>query len=114
MLFRSLPSSLIMIGLLWCFTPASCLAADDSRPLCSSQNHGQLWPEAANHDPKVLASLMRCGELYICVHGTWHYHWEATSIRLDQLGSAKTRASKPAACEVEPAGPPSQANDKLQ
>ena len=49
--------------------PLLCMAVDDFRPVCNSQNQGQMWPEAANHDPKLMASLIRCGELLICVRG---------------------------------------------
>jgi hypothetical protein len=78
-----------------------CLAADDSRPACTSENHGRLWPDAANHDPKLLARLVRCGDLLICVRGTWHYRWEAPTVRVDQLKrQAKSKASKPPVCEV--------------
>jgi hypothetical protein len=81
--------------------PLLCLAADDSRPACSSENHGRMWPEAANHDPKLLARLVRCGDLLICVRGPWHYRWEAPTVRVDQLAShAKSKASKPSVCEV--------------
>jgi hypothetical protein len=94
MLFRCLRTWFIAVY------PLLCLAAEDPRPVCSSQNQGQLWPEAANHDPKLLASAMRCGELLICVHGTWHYHWEAPSVRIDQLGrQPKSKVSKPIGCE---------------
>jgi hypothetical protein len=80
------------------------LAADDSRPVCSSQNQGRMWPEAANHDPKLISRLVRCGELFLCVRGTWHYHWEAPSVRFDQLGhQAKSKTSKPSVCEVQSA-----------
>ena len=87
--------------------PICCLAADDARPeetrpVCSSHNQGQLWPEAANHDSRLLARLVRCGELYVCVRGTWHYHWESPSVRLDQLGrGAKQNAAKPSICEEQ-------------
>jgi hypothetical protein len=82
--------------------PLACLAADDSPPACGSRNQGQMWPEAANHNPKLISRLVRCGELLICVRGTWHYHWESPTVRLDQLDShAKSKASKPAGCEVE-------------
>jgi len=91
--------------------PFAGLAADDSRPPCGSQNHGQMWPEAANHDSKLRARLIRCGELYICVRGVWHYHWESPSVRLDQLArDGKSPAPKPAVCEVQAAvTPPSEA-----
>jgi hypothetical protein len=85
--------------------PFACLAADDSRPPCGPQNHGQMWPEAANHDSKLRARLIRCGELYICVRGVWHYHWESPSVRVDQLArGGKPQVSKPSVCEEHPAG----------
>jgi hypothetical protein len=83
--------------------PFLSLAADDSRPACSSKNQGRMWPEAANHDPKLISRLVRCGELLICVRGSWHYHWESPSVRIDQLGhGAKTKPTKIAGCEVQP------------
>jgi len=83
--------------------PLLSLAADDPRPACGSQNQGQMWPEAANHDRKLLANLIRCGELFICVRGTWHYHWESTSVRIDQLSRhAKPTTERPPVCEALP------------
>jgi len=114
MLFRCLRAWLIL------GVPLLCLAADDARPACGSHNQGQMWPEAANHDPKLLASLMRCGELLLCVRGTWHYHWEAPSIRVDQLARrAKSTTAKPSACEMQPLvdaslPEPPTANEKLE
>jgi hypothetical protein len=66
-----------------------------------------MWPEAANHDRKLLAQLIRCGELVICVRANWRYHWESPSVRLDQLakhGKSSATSSAPAApvCEVQP------------
>ncbi len=94
--------------------PLLCQPADDSRPACTSQIQGHMWPEAANHDPKLISHLLRCGELLICVRGTWHYHWEAPSVRLDQLGrGAKSSGSRPAVCDVQAvteATPPSSGN----
>jgi hypothetical protein len=110
---RVVLASLAMLLLI--SVPTQCLGADDARPQCSSKNQGQLWPEAANHDAKLMSHLMRCGELFICVRGVWHYHWEAPSIRLDQLAghskskAAKSRAAKPAVCEEESAAVVSQA-----
>ena len=87
--------------------PALPVAADDSRPACTSQNQGSMWPEAANHDPKLISRLARCGELLICVRGTWRYHWEAPSVRVDQLARhAKVKTSKPSGCEVQSADAP--------
>ena len=80
---------------------AVCLGADDTRPACNSENQGQMWPEAANHDHKLMSRLVRCGELFICVRGVWHYHWEAPSVRVDQLQHhAKSSGSHPSVCEV--------------
>jgi|SRR5271170_7615812 len=110
--FRSRACLILAVPLL-CF-------ADDSRPVCSSQNHGQMWPEAANHDRKLMASLIRCGELVICVRGTWHYQWQAPSVRYDQLGRhEKLENPKSPACEApslsEASRPDGAAkNEKLQ
>ena len=99
----------IFLASLAIILPLVCLGADDSRPLCSSHNQGELWPAAANHDSKLMAHLMRCGELFICVRGVWHYHWEAPSIRLDQLARhSKTKPAKPAVCAEESAAVVSQ------
>lgn len=82
--------------------PLVCLAADNVRPACSSKNQGRMWPEAANHNPKLISRLVRCGQLLICVRGTWHYHWESPTIRLDQLKhQAKSKESVPPYCEAE-------------
>jgi hypothetical protein len=98
-----------------CLAAGVCLAADDtrptadSRPACGSQNQARMWPEAANHDSKALEHFIRCGELFICVRGAWHYHWEAPSVRVDQLArGSKSNLPKPAVCEVQAsASPPS-------
>jgi VCBS repeat-containing protein len=60
-----------------------------------------MWPDAANHDPKLFSKLARCGQLEICVHGNWHYHWESATVRIDQLrrGAAK---QNPAGCDAQP------------
>jgi len=95
-------------------------AVDDSRPLCSAENQGHMWPEAANHDPKLLSHLARCGELFICVLGNRHYHWQAPSVRFDQLGrGAKSKTSTPPGCEIPSANEasqpaPSAAAEKVQ
>jgi hypothetical protein len=104
MLFRSSKAWLIPAGLLLhpLISSLPCLAADDARPACSSQNQGRMWPEAANHDPKLVSQFLRCGELLICVRGKWRYHWEAPSVRLDQLNrNAKTKPPKPPSCEAQ-------------
>jgi hypothetical protein len=83
--------------------PIPSMAEDESRPACNSHNQGSMWPEAANHDRSLIARLVRCGELLICVRGNWRYHWEAASVRLDQLDRrTKTKVSKPSFCEVQP------------
>jgi hypothetical protein len=83
--------------------PFPSIAEDDSRPACNSHNQGSMWPEAANHDRSLISRLVRCGELLICVRGNWRYHWEAASVRLDQLDRrTKTKVSKPSFCEVSP------------
>jgi hypothetical protein len=107
-----MPLRLLKVGLILA-VPVLCAASDDSRPACTSQIQGRMWPDAANHDPKVISRLARCGELFICVRGSWHYHWQAPSVRVDQLAhGAKSKASTAPACEAQsvvdasPADPP--------
>ena len=73
---------------------ASRPADSDVRPVCKREIQGRMWPDAANHDRKLIASLLRCGELSICVRGTWHYHCEPASVTVAQL--SKHFKSKPA------------------
>ncbi len=92
---------------------APLFAEDPSRPVCSVENQGHMWPEAANHDPKLLSRLARCGELFICERGNRHYHWQAPSVRFDQLGrsavpGAKSKTSTPPGCEIPSANEASQ------
>lgn len=78
-----------------------CLASDDLKPACDADNAGQLWPEAANHDPSVRRKSSRCGELEICKLAKKHYRWELVTIRLDQLRGG-SQLPKPAGCEAAP------------
>lgn len=104
----------VVLASLAILLPLVCLGADDARPQCNARLQGQLWPEAANHDSKLMSHLMRCGELFICVRGVWHYHWEAPSVHVDQLArhskskaaeskSAESKTAQPTVCEEESA-----------
>jgi hypothetical protein len=62
-----------------------------------------MWPDAANHDHKLISQLVRCGQLLICVHGPWRYHWETPSISIDQLGRQAKLKTKPAVCDIQAA-----------
>lgn len=81
---------------------AGLLAAEAGavRPVCKAENMGQMWPEAANHDPRALNKLAHCGELLICTRTYWHYRWQPLTVRLDQLRH-RAGASKPGVCEPE-------------
>jgi hypothetical protein len=74
-------------------------ASEDSKPACDAETAGQLWPEAANHDSKLLKKFSRCGELELCTLTKRHYHWQLITVRIGQLrgGSA---LSKPADCDA--------------
>ncbi len=78
-----------------------CAAAEDSRPACNAVNLGRLWPESANHDPKLRKKMARCGELELCTRGIWRYHWESLTVRLDQLPGG-FKLAKPAGCDASP------------
>jgi hypothetical protein len=75
--------------------------ADNPKPACSAKIAGQLWPEAANHDPALRKKLSRCGELELCTRGIWRYRWESLTVRIDQLRGG-SQLPKPAGCEVLP------------
>ena len=78
-----------------------CLAEDAPRPACNSENIGEMWPEAANHDHKALLRLARCGELQMCVRNGKKFRWAPLTVRIDQLrGGSKN--DKPSGCEVSP------------
>jgi hypothetical protein len=96
MLFR-VPRTAVILAVAGCL----CLAADDTRPACDAENLGRLWPEAANHDPKVRKKMAKCGELQLCTKGIWRYHWESLTVRLDQLRGG-SKLPKPAGCDVLP------------
>ena len=34
-----------------------CLAADISKPECNAHSYGRMWPDAANHNPKLMTKL---------------------------------------------------------
>ncbi|HTW65270.1 MAG TPA: hypothetical protein VME17_11665 [Bryobacteraceae bacterium] len=73
----------------------------DGRPVCKAEIQGRMRPDIANHDRKLIAGLLRGGELSICVRGTWHYHWEAASVTVTQL-SKRSKSKEPSGCEVLP------------
>ena len=77
-----------------------CLAADISKPACNAQNYGRMWPDAANHNPKMLTKLSQCGELEICTRPGVRYRWESLTVRVDQLRRGKKKLDKPARCEA--------------
>jgi hypothetical protein len=96
MLFRVPKTALTLAALSFL-----CLAAGDPKPACNAGSVGRLWPEAANHDPKLRKKMARCGELELCTRGIWRYRWESLTVRLDQLPGG-SRLPKPAACEASP------------
>lgn len=75
-------------------------AEDSSRPLCTQDNAGELWPEAANHDPKAVLRLARCGDLQICVRKGKRFRWEPLTVRFDQLLGGP-QSPKPSGCEAQ-------------
>ena len=76
-------------------------AEDYARPSCSEQNAGAMWPEAANHDPKALLRLARCGRVRMCVQHRKKYCWESLTVRIDQLRAPAAR-DQADGCEVPP------------
>jgi len=95
MLFHALKTWLLLAAV-----STLCLAADASRPVCNAQNYGRMWPDAANHNPKMLTKLSQCGDLQICTRPGFRYRWEALTVRVDQLGRGKQKLATPARCEA--------------
>ena len=88
-------------GLLLGASTLLCLAEDSARPLCTKENVGEMWPEAANHDPKAMARLARCGELQMCVQNGKKFRWEPLTVHIDQLRGGSKR-DQPSGCEASP------------
>ena len=61
------------------------LLAASIRPHCDSHNVGQMWPDAANHDPALLLRLARGGNLRICGMGLWKWEWQSPTVSLRQM-----------------------------
>jgi hypothetical protein len=80
---------------------AALLPAEErvAKPACNETTLGSFWPDEANRDRKLATRLTRCGELEICLYGTWRYHWGPLTVHVNQLARQKTNA-KPAECEV--------------
>ena len=78
-----------------------CLAQDSARPLCTKENVGAMWPEAANHDHKALLHLARCGALQMCVRNGTRFRWEPLTVRIDQLRGG-SKVDQPSGCEASP------------
>jgi len=93
MLFR-VPASLILAA-----AGVLSTAAEESKPACTAATLGQLWPDAANRDPKIRNKMAHCGELELCTRSVWRYHWRSLTVRLDQLRGGSALA-KPAGCEA--------------
>lgn len=51
---------------------------------CNRQNHGLMWPEAANHDKNTLLALARSGTLEICESSWWGYTWVHPTVNVHQ------------------------------
>jgi hypothetical protein len=52
-----------------------------SKPHCTKETHGQMWPTPANNDKMVLQVFARSGTLEMCVPATWGYKWQRLSVR---------------------------------
>ena len=56
-----------------------------TKPVCTADNAGRLWPDEANDNPKFAAALRPYGYPEICMleHGV--YIWKSPTVSLDQL-----------------------------
>jgi hypothetical protein len=94
-------SRVLAIALIFASASLLCLPSDEQKPVCDADTNGQFWPEAANHDSKLLKKFSRCGELEVCARTRYRYRWESITVRIDQLRGG-SQLHKPAGCEVQP------------
>jgi hypothetical protein len=61
------------------------IAEEPPKPPCNSQNVAKFWPDQANSNPEARRRAAQSGELEICSHGTWRYHWEPVTVNISQI-----------------------------
>lgn len=74
---------------------AVCFAGEVGKPACNAENHGRLWPEAANASPDAARLLSRSGELEMCSLVVWKYRWERLSVNVRDLEKRARKSSLP-------------------
>ena len=67
------------------------VAVERRKPVCNAATVGDFWPSEANRDRIALARFARTGELELCGHGIWRYHWMHLTVQIHRL------AKKPSA-----------------
>lgn len=97
--------------ILWMMVLIACqigFSEEARKPVCNAETAGQFWPAEANQDRALLARLAHCGTLEVCSHGTWRYHWDRTTIHVDQLRKRPQPSgnSSDAVCRATPDAPP--------
>jgi hypothetical protein len=72
-----------------------CLAQQNEiKPRCTAKVQGRYWPERANSDAQLAATLARSGELEMCVVRVWKHRWEPLTVHVSQLGKGHGRKTE--------------------
>jgi len=79
-------------------------------PRCNKHELGKFWPAEANDSPLVAVRLARSGDLRVCGHSGWRYHWLQPSVSVEQLRSRKWK-NPPLEGEADRNSPPPPAHD---
>ncbi len=78
-------------------------AGEPPKPVCNADNAGDFWPAEANRDRIALARYARSGQLEVCGHAMWRYHWVRLTVRVDQLAKKPSAQDVPEEGETVPA-----------
>ncbi len=61
------------------------------KPACKAETRGFLWPAIANGHARIAIQLSHEGQLEICTHGPWRYHWEKPTVHVTLLKQKPAR-----------------------
>ncbi len=63
----------------------SCEAkSDTTRPVCDGGQAGKIWSSSVKPEGKN-GKGNRSGDLQVCAHGVYRYHWQALTVSYQEL-----------------------------
>lgn len=70
---------------------AMCFAGEARKPVCSSRNRGQFWPQEANFSQDAARQLFQSGQLEMCSLAGCKYRWMRMSVNARDLVKGRNR-----------------------